>query len=110
MRETVGVSWLDLRGLPEAYRLVALFRASNPLLGHLLPEELHWELAWSERFAPLDMDLEPSARAVVRADAVYDVVLSCSVEPDAVGPSIRVGTVPQVVRATLLDLERERAP
>ena len=110
MRHTSTAAWLDLRGLPEAYRLVALFRASNPLLGHLMPEDLHWELTWTERFVPVDMDLDPAARAAVRADAVTDVILACSAAPDAVGPSTRVGTVPQVVRATLLMLERDRAP
>lgn len=110
MRESVGVPWSDLRGLPEAYRLVALFRATNPMLGGVQPDELHWELAWTERFAPLDMDLDPAARADVRASSVSDVVLSCAAAPDSVGPSIRLGTVPHAVRRVLLDLERERSP
>lgn len=108
MRVSAVIQWLDVRGLPEAYRLVALFRASNPMLGGLQPEELHWELSWVERFVPVDMDLEPETRASVRAGAVSDVALSCAVSPDAVGPSIRVGTVPHVVRRILLDGERGR--
>lgn len=108
MRGSAVVQWLDVRGLPEAYRLVALFRASNPMLGGLQPEELHWELSWTERFVPIDMDLDPYARASVRASAVTDVTLSCALSPDGVGPSIRVGTVPQAVLCALIDMERAR--
>ena len=109
MRDSAAIQWLDVRGLPESYRLVALFRASNPMLGGLQPEELHWELSWTERFVPVDMDLDTDARASVRVGAVSDVLLSCAVSPDAVGPSIRVSTVPQAIRNILLGLEHDRS-
>jgi len=108
MRHSYPVGWLDLRGITEAYRLLSVFRASNPMLGSIAPEDLHWEVSWTEVFTPLDMNTSAEARATKRATAVTHLVLACAVSPDAIGPRVSLCLVPQIVRLQLLQEEEQR--
>lgn len=108
MRSCIRVPWDDIHDVAEAYRLLALFRASNPLLGHLQPDDLYWEVSWTGGFTPVDLDQPAEDRAAARTAVVSDVVLSCSNAPDAVGPTLRLPVVPAVVKLHLLSAERRR--
>ena len=108
MRHIYPVGWLDLRGITEAYKLLSVFRASNPMLGSIAPEDLHWEVSWAEVFTPLDMNTSAEVRATKRASAVTQIMLSCAVSPDAIGPRFRLCLVPQIVRLQLLQEEEQR--
>lgn len=110
MKSTIRVQWSDVRDLAEAYRLLALFRASNPLLGHLQPEDMYWEVSWSGGFVPVDLDRSAEDRVSARIAAVSSVLMSCAHTPDAVGPTMRVADVPEVVRSHYLVEERNRPP
>lgn len=109
MRSSIRVPWTDIRDVAEAYRLLALFRASNPLLGHLQPDDLYWEVSWSGGYTPVDLDQSAEDRTSARVSVVSDVVLSCANAPDAVGSTIRLPTTPSVVRLHILLAERRRA-
>ena len=109
MRRTTPTTWFDIRGLRDAYRLLAVFRASNPMLGDIPPEDLHWEITWDEGFVPLDMDDPPEVRATHRSGTVTNVTLTCATGPDAVGNTFPVREhVPSFVRTFLLAEERDR--
>lgn len=103
------IQWGDIRSLREAYRLFAVFRAANPLIGAVQPEVIHWEVTWAERFTPLDMDDSPEVRAERRCAAVVSVTLSCAIRPDSKGNSLPVrDRVPAVIRRSILSAEQER--
>ena len=110
MRYKAVTCWSNLQWSPEAYRLVTLFRAANPLLGNVEPHDLHWEVLWSEKFIPLDMSLDAPERARVRVSAVFDVRLSCALNATSLGPSCAVEGVPAYIYYALVDKETERAP
>lgn len=104
------VSWDEVRHVPEAYRLLSLFRSINPMLGGRGPETLYWELSWLERFVPVDMGLNASTRAQVRMGGVIDVRLACGTAPGAIGTRFWIEAVPDAVYRALLDDEIQRAP
>lgn len=109
MRLSATVLWSDISELGDAYRLLSLFRSTNPMLGGLQPETLHWEVSWSEGFVLLDMSDTCEVRAYRRVATVFDVSLSCATGPDDVGITLRVADpVPQVVLLFILAYERER--
>jgi hypothetical protein len=110
MRHNANTCWADIQWSTEAYRLVTLFRAANPLLGNVEPQNLHWEVLWSEKFIPLDMSLNASQRARVRASAVFDIRLSCAINATSLGPSCAVEGIPEFIYYALVDKETERAP
>lgn len=109
MRSSIRVLWDDIHEVAETYRLLSLFRASNPLLGHLQPDDLYWEVSWSGGFTPVDLDQSAEDRASSRVAVVSDVVLSCANAPDAVGSSIRIPSVPPIVKLHFLSAERHRS-
>ncbi|NBR00936.1 MAG: hypothetical protein EBT79_07600 [Actinobacteria bacterium] len=109
MKFSAPVQWLDIRGLRDAYRLLTVFRASNPMMGGIQPENLHWEIAWDEQFVPLDMDDPSDVRADQRLRTVNRVALYCATAPDAVGNTVPVrGGAPSVIRMLLLNHEDDR--
>ena len=110
MRHVARTGWVDMQWSTEAYRLISLFRAANPLLGNTEPSDLYWEVTWSEKFIPLDMSLDAPERARVRVSAVFDVRLSCALNATSHGPSCAVEGVPAYIYYALVDKEAERAP
>ena len=110
MKASVRIDWTDIVGINESYRLLTLFRSSHPMLGNIPPEDLCWTISWSEGFTLIDMSLDASTRANIRMAVVTGVSMTCGVAEDAVGPTCRIGGVPEVIRAALLAAETERAP
>lgn len=108
MRTSICVPWSEVQDLPESYRLLSLFRSTNPLLGHLQPDDLHWEVAWSGGFTPVDMGAPPGTRATARSAAVSDVILSCANTPDSVGHTVLLDHTPAVIRMHILAEELGR--
>lgn len=108
MRSSIQVPWVDVQDLPESYRLLSLFRSTNPLLGHIQPDDLYWEVSWSGGFTPVDLDRTAADRAVARSAAVSDVVMACANTPDAVGSTVRLDHTPAIVKLHLLAEERSR--
>lgn len=110
MRHNATLCWTDLQWSPEAYRLVTLFCAANPLLVNVQPHDLYWEVLWSEKFTPLDMSLDAPERARIRISAVFDVRLSCALNVTSLGPSCAMEGVPAFIYYALVEKETERAP
>jgi len=104
------VSWDEIRHVPEAYRLLSLFRSINTVLSGREPEALYWELSWLERFVPVDMALDAPSRARVRMSGVIDVRLACGTSPGSVGTRFWIEVVPDAVYRALLNDELRRAP